>query len=183
MAEKGAIVGTKKGPRVIMVNGNRQEMDREKQGVSLLYFDRYSFEINREGKQTGVRWREPRERFLNELFFPNSQEKTLWNYHKFRMEGHHRLAMPLLPFTFALVALAFLLGGDFNRRGQVWRILCSIVAVIVIEASLLGLKSLGERAPWVMPLMYLVSILPALAAVYSFGPWRIESRHMRTAGG
>ena len=179
MAERGAIVQGKNGPRVVMANGNRQEIDEEDGRLSLLYFDQYTFDIGNMGGETGERWREPRERYLNELFFPATSEKKLWNYQKLRMEGHHRLAMPLLPIAFTLIAIALLLSGEYNRRGQLLRILVAVAVVVAMEAALLGLKNMGERAPWVTPFMYLISIVPAAIAVYFIAPWRLRYRTVR----
>ena len=44
MAEQGAIVSSDTGPRVLMVNGNRQEVRQDDGRLSLLYFDRYTFD-------------------------------------------------------------------------------------------------------------------------------------------
>ena len=130
MAERGAIVQGEEGPRVVMVNGNRQEIDAKDGRLSLLYFDRYTFDIGSIGGETGERWREPRERYLSELFFPAEDEKKIWNYQKLRMEGHHRLSMPLLPISFTLIAIALLLSGEYNRRGQMLRILVAVASIL-----------------------------------------------------
>jgi lipopolysaccharide export system permease protein len=95
------------------------------------------------------------------------------------MEGHHRLAMPLLPIAFTLIAIALLLSGEYNRRGQLLRILVAVAVVVAMEAALLGLKNMGERAPWVTPFMYLISIVPAAIAVYFIAPWRLRYRTVR----
>lgn len=166
MAERGTIVTTETGPRIVLVNGSRQEVDEKDGRLSLLYFDRYSFDLDTVSQGIPNRWREPRERFLNELFFSEDQAKTIGYYYKLRMEGHHRLSMPLLPLCFTLVSLALLLMGDFNRRGQLWRILSAIAIVFVVEVAQLGLKNLGEKAPNTAILIYLTPIIPAFAAMW-----------------
>lgn len=181
IAERGAIVQGEAGPRVVMVTGNRQEIDAKDGRLSLLYFDRYTFDIGSIGGETGERWREPRERYLSELFFPAEDEKKIWNYQKLRMEGHHRLSMPLLPISFTLIAIALLLTGEYNRRGQTLRILGAVAVVVAMEAALLGLKNMGERAPWVAPLMYLIPIIPAVVCVHVIAPWRRWVREIRDA--
>ena len=42
VAERGAIVNTAEGPRIVMVNGNRQELDETNGKLSFLFFDRYT---------------------------------------------------------------------------------------------------------------------------------------------
>ena len=182
MANKGAIVAGDNGPRVIMVDGNRQQVDRNTGQLSLLYFDRYSFDLDTVSKDRTVRWREPKERYLHELFFPDSQEKILWNFHKLRMEGHYRLSMPLLPLGLTLSVLAFLLSGDFNRRGQLWRVLAAVGVTLCIELGHLGVQNLGERTPQLTLGMYAVPLLPAGIALFVMSPWsrifrRTESRN------
>jgi lipopolysaccharide export system permease protein len=187
MAERGAIVSGTNGPRIVLVNGNRQEVDKGDGRLSLLYFDRYSFDLSAIGKEEGERWREPRERFLDELFFSREQEKSIGYFHKLRMEGHHRLSMPLLPLSLTLIALACMLGGEFNRRGVLWRILGAICFAITIEVAQLGVKNIGERTPDLAILMYLVPILPGAAGAWLLNPRRTagqrQSRRMAASPG
>jgi lipopolysaccharide export system permease protein len=170
MAERGVIVSGARGPRVVMINGNRQEVSETDGSLSLLYFDRYSFDIAAATGSNEIRWREPRERFLMELLFVNPEDA--WNRGKLLMEGHYRLAQPLQPFGFALVALAFLLSGEFNRRGQTWRVLAAIGLAVIMEVGLLGSKTLGEKQGWLAPALYLATIVPAALAVASLTPRR-----------
>ena len=180
MAERGAVVPGARGPRVLMVNGNRQEVDEKDGNLSLLYFDRYSFDMGGAPGSHEIRWREPRERFIDELFDVGPDDR--WNYAKLRMEGHHRLAQPLQPLAFALVALAFLLGGEFNRRGQTWRVIAAVAAAVAMEIALLGGKSLGEKFPWLIPSLYLVSILPAALAMLAMRPKMLRRPAPQPAG-
>jgi len=173
MAERGIIVSGAKGPRVMMMNGNRQEISDKDGSLSLLYFDRYSFDIAAATGNDEIRWREPRERFIGELFHPAPQDQ--WNVAKLRMEGHHRLAQPLQPLAFTLVALAFLLGGEFNRRGNGWRLVVAVGIAMAMEIGLLGAKSVGEKLPWLAPALYLVSVVPGAIAAFSLRP-RLQRR-------
>ena len=164
MAERGVIVSTEKGPRVIMVNGNRQQVDAKDGRLSLLYFDRYSFDIGTKTKDPITRWREPRERYLTTLFKPNPDDQ--WVYYKLVMEGHHRLSAPLFPLAFTFVGIALLLSGNFNRRGQLWRVLVAVAVVIILETSHLGVKNLAEKAPHFAILMYVIPILPIVISAW-----------------
>lgn len=166
MAERGAIVAGKNGPRVVMANGNRQEVDSADGRLQLLYFDSYNFELSGLVESPNTRWREPRERYLHELFFPLAAADEIWNFQKLRMEGHHRLASPLLGPAFVLIGLAFLLAGDFSRRGQVTRIVPAVLAVVAIEAGILSIKSFGEKIPEIAPLIYIVALLPVILGGY-----------------
>ena len=147
MAERGAIVSSENGPHVLMVNGNRQEVKADDGRLSLLYFDRYTFDLKNIQKEITQYWREPRERYLHELFHFDQNPKEVFNYSKLQMEGYFRLSVPLLYLTYVVIGLAMLLGGDFNRRGQLLRISIAVLAVLLVQISVLGAKSLGEKIP------------------------------------
>ena len=165
MAEQGAIVSSDKGPRVLMVNGNRQEVREDDGRLSLLYFDRYTFDLSALNKTEIDLWREPRERFLHELFFSPEEASKIYNYRELRMEGISRLSSPLLYLAFTAIGLALLLGGDFNRRGQFLRILTAVCCVTAIQVVVLSMKNLGEKTPTLEPVMYLVPIIATIGFV------------------
>ena len=165
MAEQGAIVSSDKGPRVLMVNGNRQEVREDDGRLSLLYFDRYTFDLSALNKTEIDLWREPRERFLHELFFSPKEAGKIYNYRELRMEGIFRLSSPLLYLAFTAIGLALLLGGDFNRRGQFLRILTAVCCVTAIQVVVLSIKNLGEKTPALEPVMYLVPIIATIGFV------------------
>ena len=159
MAERGAIVSSESGPRVLMVNGNRQEVQADDGRLSLLYFDRYTFDLKNIQKEITQYWREPRERFLHELFHFGQDPSKVHAYHQLRMEGYFRLATPLLYLTYAVIGLAMLLGGDFNRRGQLLRISIAVLSVLLVQVSALGAKSLGEKIPELAVALFAVQIV------------------------
>ena len=176
MAESGAIVQTPEGPRVLMRNGNRQEVSKDTGRLSLLYFDRYALDVTSTQEAIDHRWLEPRERYLNELFWPSSGLDDVKNYGKLRAEGHQRLVSPLYALAFTCIALAFLLSGEFNRRGQSRVVLTATLTVIAVQALGLALNSFTARLPALTPFMYINAILPILAGLYClvtplrFGP-------------
>jgi lipopolysaccharide export system permease protein len=163
MAERGAMTEGQDGPRVLMLNGNRQELTRATGKMTLLYFDRYIFDVGAFGGSAEERWREPRERFIDELFVPESEAETTFNYKKLVMEGHSRLSSPLLILSSTLVALACLLTGEFNRRGQLKRVMIASLLVIGTQALWLVVKSAGEKVLEVAPLLYVDALLPIVA--------------------
>ena len=165
MAEQGLLVSTDEGPRVVMINGNRQEVERESGRLSLLYFDRYTFDLG-QFATLKKRWREPRERFLHELFYTDGSENDRYYEPSLRAEGHQRLAFPLYGIAFALVGLAALLSGDFNRRGQVRRVLVAIAVIVLLLTAALGLQQLAKKFPESTPLMYVNSLIPIVAGLY-----------------
>src|SRR6185437_15386363 len=70
LAERGAFADYGGGSRIIMVNGSRQQYDRDTGKVSMLTFTRYVLALDMLRDAPVVRFREAQERFLGELFFP-----------------------------------------------------------------------------------------------------------------
>lgn len=162
MAERGALVRTESGPRVVMVKGNRQVLNESRGDLSILYFDRYTLDLANTSESSARRWRDPRERFLHELFTTTPSGPRAETDSKFRLkllaEGHHRIASPLLALAFTLMALAAVLTGEFNRRGQSRRITLVSIAMVLVQAANIGLSHLAGGTSAVVPLMYVLPL-------------------------
>ena len=62
----------------------------------------------------------------------------------FLVEAHQRLAMPLSVFSFAMIPLACLLPGEFNRRGQLQaRAAARSGSPLLFQTLDLGVKNLA----------------------------------------
>lgn len=165
MAERGALVQGPSGPRVVMANGNRQEREVADGRVSVLYFDRYTVELAQFQDTLQTRWREPKERYLHELFGPPKHPADEEYRSELIAEGHQRLVMPLYTIAFVLIGVAALLSGEFNRRGQTRRVLTAILSIAVLEAQALSLHDLAVRSLDAVPAMYAGAIVPTVLAL------------------
>ncbi len=160
MAEQGAILSGNRGSRVVMTKGNRQEVSHKDGRLTLLHFDSYTLDLAALDSGGTTYVREPRERFLHELFLPEPVSGPSANHQRFRMEGLSRLAMPLLYPCFALIALVALLSGGFDRRGHLHRILVAACVVAVVQLGFFGAMSVGTVMP---ELESLILVLPVAA--------------------
>tara|TARA_R110000824_G_scaffold155226_7_gene327863 strand:+ start:21957 stop:23123 length:1167 start_codon:yes stop_codon:yes gene_type:complete len=163
MAETGELVRTKQGPRLVMYNGNIErvsETESPKQSpVSLLFFDKYTYDLSQYNVSTGVTEYEARERFLPELFNPASNDLYGQQFKtRLRAEGHDRLAAMLYPIMFATLAMACLLPAPFNRRGYTTRIAMGALAAILARVAGFGVVNLAAKQPAFTPLIYLVPL-------------------------
>ena len=167
MAESGALVRTDAGPRLIMLNGNVQRRAAKKSqnggGLSLLYFDRYVYDLSEFMPGEGVRWKEPEERYLSELFFPDATLGDQTHLNEFRAEGHRRLSSPLYVLAFSLISVVVLLSAHFNRRSPFWLPAAALAVAVAIRLAGLGLENLVEKNPVLIPGLYLwpLSVLGA----------------------
>ena len=164
MAERGLLVRTTEGPRFILINGHRQRIDRDSSRLSMLNFERYTMDLSDFGQQGGARWREPRERFIDELFDADSDRAKRMRG-KFLSEAHSRIVSPLFAYAFAAIGLAALLTGGIDRRGQWRRILAAIAVAVVFEAVGLFLVNASAKNNHLIPLMYIHPALTIAAAV------------------
>lgn len=163
MSERGAMIESDSGARVVMFNGNRQTLD-EKDKLSILYFDRYVFDIPSSRESLSNRYREPRERSMWELINLDEAEGiSEQDYGKYKVELHKRIVSPLLGFGFAMVGLACLLYGPITRRSQTLRIVTAVVIMIALQGAALGLENLIAKNLLLLPLMYSLALLPVVA--------------------
>lgn len=186
MAEEGKLVQTPAGPRFILSQGNQQAVDPDRGQLSLLHFDRYSLDLSIYAKAATSRWREPKERYLHELFFPqdDTPEHLLSKLHA---EGHQRLTWPLYSMGLTLLALAALLSGQFNRRGQFKRIGVGTAIAIIVVGLGISATSIATGNSFAAALMYINVLLPCWLSIrflQRVQQWKIPQRpsFMRESG-
>lgn len=163
MAETGELVRSPEGARLVMYNGNIERVSREvsktQSPVSLLYFDKYTYDLSQYSSSNPVTEYEARERYLGELFYPASNDYYGQQFRsRLRAEGHDRLVAALYPVMFAMIALASLLPAPFNRRGYTLRIAAGAAAAIIARVIGFGLINVAATQPAVIPLIYLLPL-------------------------
>lgn len=166
MAERGALVRTPEGAKLVLFKGNRQEIDRDTRQLGLLYFDEYTLDLTEYFEGLDDRWRESRERFLHELFGTPQDDADHYFAKEMRAEGHNRLVSPLYCVAFTLVALAGLIGGEFNRRRTWRRIGVTGVCGVALQGIGLTLINGAVNTPVLVPLIYASVFLAGGAALY-----------------
>jgi lipopolysaccharide export system permease protein len=166
MAERGALVYTETGPRVLLVNGNRQEVAPGTGKLSLLYFDSYTVDFVTATGGKGDRFRDARERSTAELFSIAEGDVGANDYRRFKVELHSRVTSPLYNLGFALIALAALLTGTFDRRGQGVQVMLAIGLMVASEAAALGAANLATGRLAFVPAIYLNALAPVVIGVW-----------------
>jgi lipopolysaccharide export system permease protein len=78
-----------------------------------------------------------------------------------------------------MIPLACLLPGEFNRRGQLRRVLLAVFLALIFQSTDLGVRNLAASHYAAIPLMYLIDLLPLalgfgmlLFGGIRFGFWR-----------
>lgn len=158
IAQEGRLVKTAAGPRFMLLNGNRQEIDHEKGQLSLLHFESYALDISLYTKPDEIRSREMEERYFHELWNPDDTENALQRQ-RLRVEAHQRLTWPLYALAMTLIGLYGLSSGQFNRRGLWRRILGAGVFGMVFLGAAFLIRNLANQYPIAVVGMYANVIL------------------------
>ncbi|WP_114098465.1 LPS export ABC transporter permease LptF [Thalassospira profundimaris] len=166
MAKHGALLRTDDGPRIVLLDGNRQEVNPEDGTMSILYFDRYAVDIAQSSEDPAMRYREARERDVYNLLTATTPDVNPNDIDAFRAEGHDRLISPLNAIAFASIALAVLVSSSFSRRGQTGRLLIAIGVMVLCQALGIAMKNLAAKNPALIPLMYVNAFLPIILGLY-----------------
>lgn len=169
LARQGTVSVGSDADRVIVYDGSRQEYDREKRVLRKLDFERYTVVLP-ESAPIRPRWREADERSLFELLRPDPADvRDPQVLRQFRIEAHKRIAAPLLAPAFVVCALALLLTGPLERKGQSGRVAFCIVAVVLLEALFLSAYNLCRQTDWGLPIMYAAVLLPLATGASALG--------------
>lgn len=170
LAESGQLIPEGATPRVLLVNGSRQEIDRRTGRLHIATFGEYTLELSQTGTAEAIRYRDATEMSIAELLHPGEAVAER-DRGKLRAEAHRRLAGPLSTLSFTMVALVSVLMGMFRRHGGLLRPFLSIMTVVVLVASGLALGNLAARESALLPLVWLHAILPGLLCGWVlFGP-------------
>jgi lipopolysaccharide export system permease protein len=167
-AERGAIVDTDEGPRILLANGIRQQFERDTGHLSSLTFEKYTLDLSELKDAPEIRDRQPDERYFSELWSPRLingvPDPALI------VELNMRLAGPLATLSMAALPILCLLPGEFNRRGQSRRILLAVLLALALEIVDVGFKNLAGRNDYAVPLIYLNALGPLLVTLWLL--WR-----------
>jgi lipopolysaccharide export system permease protein len=166
IAESGQITSTPQGPRVTLIDGVRQQVERtpgQPPRLSVLSFAENSVDLARATRSEMSRFRNAQERTLEELLYPE-EGVTERDQRRFLAEAHQRLSSPLTALSLSMVALAIALGGQFRRHGGGFNLFVGSVLVVALLAMGLGIGNAAARDSSLVPLIWVHALLPGLAA-------------------
>jgi lipopolysaccharide export system permease protein len=171
LAEQGEIVKNETGSFLVMQGGSIQRLEAGQRDPRIVTFDRYAFDLSKftEGPLNYVY--SVREKYIWELLWPRPDDPSYGaQVDQYRSEVSDRLATPLYPLVFAIVAYAFLGPPQTTRQSRTLAMLGMVGAISVLR--LIGFLSviLGVRIPAVLGLQFI-----ALAAASAAAVWQISS--------
>lgn len=185
-ADRGMTVEGEAGTRVVVFDGNRQEVDLATGRMSQLYFDRYAVDLRIFEKQFAERVPDARERSTAELLHAADDPDLLPFKSRLTAELHQRYTSPIFALGFTMMGVAILLVGEFNRRGQSRRIVAAVAGVLVLQSAALGITNLAVNNNAFIPLLYVVVAVPLAVGAFLMIGQRLRggraSRFQPTAG-
>ena len=134
-AEQGKIVSTPKGARFLLINGNRQEINNNK-NISILYFDQYTLNIKNYNTNNNLRFREASERKFHELIYPNDNINEIYKK-EFKAEAHKRIYTPLVIIIMVLIGAMTSIIGKFNRKASSKKLFYPISLALAMQIYLI----------------------------------------------
>ena len=176
LAERGRLIEGKNGPRVLLVNGSREELDHQTGRLNMLTFAENVIDLAQTNRSESGRVRDMSEVSLHDLLNPTPEILPMrQDVPKWHAEAHKRLASPFTAASFAMVALVSVLTGAFRRHGGFIRPLVAILAVVGLLALGLAIGNLAARDNALIPLIWLHATLPGVISAWIlYGPrlWR-----------
>ncbi|HEY8288639.1 MAG TPA: LPS export ABC transporter permease LptF [Acetobacteraceae bacterium] len=164
LAERGQLVEGPNGPRVILINGSRQEIDHQTGRLNVLTFKQNELDLGDSNHDDGARPPDMSEVPLSALLNPHPVEPR--DLPKWYAEGHKRLTVPLTALSYAMVALVSVLTGGFRRHGGLIRPLVTVVFMVGLLAAGLAIDNFAARDNALVPLMWVHAILPGVICAW-----------------
>jgi len=155
LAERGAIQKQAGSSFLLMSKGHMVRRTDPGEPAQIIAFDSYGLDLDRfeqKGEQAELK---PRERFFDELAFPNPDDADFKRQPgQFRAELHERFASPLYPFAFVLIALAAVGQAKSTRHGRIEALAMAFVVAAMVRLAGLAANNLVVLNASAVPLLY-----------------------------
>ena len=165
-AQRGALVKSEAGPRLVMFDGLAQRIDPKTDSLSLLRFDKIGYDLSEFVSDPADRKRKASEFFFYDLIWPKDPDLSKRDYGRYISEGHEQLSAPLYGFAIVVVAAAAMLQGSFSRRGYLGRMVAAALLGVGLRVIGLGLQSVVKGTPELWAVMYVPPIIASLLALW-----------------
>jgi lipopolysaccharide export system permease protein len=166
IAQNGILAQTPTGPRLIMENGTVEQGAANAARLSVLKFQRYTFDLDQFAEQQHQQTLQNSERYLSELFWPKLAKDRGGRQRRMMLaEAHSRLSAPLYCLAFALIALAAVTRGRRGRGAYALRLTGAALAAGLLRLAGYGAQGLAARHPDAAVVLYLIPLLGGAVAI------------------
>jgi lipopolysaccharide export system permease protein len=167
LAERGIIVKRDPSNYLIMMDGHIIRRSDQDEPAQIVAFDKYAVDLDRfEKKLTDDDDLKPRERYLSQLLYPESDSQRFKQEPgKFRSELHERTSNPLYPIAFALIAIAAVGQARSTRQNRMQQVALAFVLAAALRLAGLALNNVVTLNAQATPLMYAFPLGAMLVAL------------------
>ena len=169
LAERAVIVQRPPSNYIVMSNGHIVRRTDKDEPSQIIAFEKYAVDLDqfeRKLDDDGGHDLKPRERYFGELVNP---EPTSSQYisapGKFRAELHERLANPLYPIAFALIALAAVGQAHSTRQNRAQQVALALILAAVLRLGGLALNNVVVLNAAATPVLYLLPLSGMLGSL------------------
>ena len=164
LAHSAVLVRGDAGPKLLLVDGQAQELDRSTGRLAVTRFDDFTIDIGAMLTRSVTRGGNVDELTTAQLIRADAaaQERTGLSVAQLQLEGHNRLAQPFLAAAAALAGFSCLLVGSFSRFGPWRQILGAIFLGIAVQLVNTWSTAWAGAAAGRWPMAYAAPVLGLL---------------------
>jgi lipopolysaccharide export system permease protein len=178
LAERGRLVEGPNGPRALLIDGSREEIDHQTGRLNVLTFGQNDIDLSDNSSNGGARLPDMSEQPLGSLLNPHMT--NLRDNSKWIAEGYKRLSSPFSALSYAFVGLLSVLTGTFRRHGSFIRPLVAVGAMVALLAMGFAVQNLAAGDPVWLPLMWVQAIGPGVVCAWLLlGPQLLDRYRFR----
>lgn len=159
LAERGVIVKQEESTFLIMTDGHIVRQPENGEPAQIVTFESYAIDLNQFEPQGDAVGFKPRERYFSELAYPDPKDPYFKHQPgQFRAEFHERLANPLFPIAFVLIAVAFVGQARSTRQNRMEGVVFAFLLAAAIRLGGLAANNLVVIRASAVPLLYLMPL-------------------------
>jgi lipopolysaccharide export system permease protein len=173
LAEQGEIVKNDKGSFLVMQGGSIQRFEKGQRDPRIVTFDRYAFDLSKFSAGPLASSYTVKEKYIWELLWPKPSDPLyVAQPGEYQSELYDRLATPLYPLTFAILAYTFLGPPQTTRQSRTLAMLAMIGTITLIRVVGFISVIVGVRVPSLLAVQFIALVGSAIA-----GLWQISRGH------
>jgi len=159
LAERGEIVKNDHGSFLVLEHGSIQRLEAGHPDPRIVTFDRYAFDLSKfTSGPLNVNYT-VREKYIWELMWPRPDDALyVAQPDQYRSELYDRLASPLYPLAFAILAYMFLGPPQTTRQSRTLALLGLIISATVLRSIGFASVIVGVREPGVLAAQFIALI-------------------------
>ncbi|HQT60255.1 MAG TPA: LPS export ABC transporter permease LptF [Acidiphilium sp.] len=165
LARSGRLIESADGPAVLLRDGSREQLDPKTGQLNILSFDRNLISLAKPRGGTVHLAPKTSEATMAQLLHPDAMQIAPEVRRRWREEAWRRIASPFAVLSYAVLALLAVLRSPFRRQGGTAALVAAVFGVMGLVAVELGVETLAARQNALIPLIFVVTLGPALAGL------------------